>query len=58
MEVNQPRGRLIIMRGVPGSGKTTMAKQLKKRINGRVEIYSSDDFFMKFDKFSKEYKYG
>jgi len=32
-----------IMRGVPGSGKSTVAKQLK----GRGAIYSTDNYFCK-----------
>lgn len=35
--------KLVILRGLPGSGKTTLAKQLTS--DGGV-IFSSDDFFM------------
>lgn len=40
--------KLVIMRGLPGSGKSTMAKQLT--VNGGV-VYATDDFFMDDDSY-------
>lgn len=40
---NQPNKTLIIMRGLPGSGKSTKAKTLAGE---QGLIYSTDDFFM------------
>lgn len=37
--------QLIILRGIPGSGKTTFADYLQDIIEG-CEIYAADDFFM------------
>lgn len=37
-------GNLYLIRGVPGSGKTTLAETLAYMIGGVV--YSADDFFM------------
>lgn len=39
--------KLILLRGIPGSGKTTFALFLKEQfINVRCETIASDDFFM------------
>lgn len=40
---------LILMRGVSGSGKSTVAKQLANRLGGT--LFSTDDFFMKDGKY-------
>lgn len=37
------RNKLIIVRGIPGSGKSTFAKRLSKKIGGCH--YEADDFF-------------
>jgi predicted kinase len=39
--------RLILMRGVSGSGKSTVAEKLQKELGG--VIYSTDDFFIQDD---------
>ena len=39
------RKQLIILRGLPGSGKTTLAHTITKKNNGG-SIISTDDFFM------------
>jgi predicted kinase len=39
-----PTRKLVIMRGLPGSGKTTLARQIA-RINNGV-VFSTDDFFV------------
>lgn len=36
-------GTLIMLRGLPGSGKTTLAKQLSE--NGKYPVCAIDDFF-------------
>jgi predicted kinase len=36
---------VVIMRGLPGSGKSTVAKKLAAQVEGAV-IVSADDFFM------------
>lgn len=38
-------GKLIIMRGLPGSGKTHHVKELLARHNGEVVVASADHFF-------------
>lgn len=38
---------LVILRGLPGSGKTTLAKVLSE--NGKYPVYSIDDFFTAAD---------
>ena len=42
--------KLVILRGLPGSGKTTLANNLTRNIG---VVYSSDDFFME----NGEYKF-
>lgn len=37
---------VFIMRGLPGSGKTTLAKQLKNSFSESAEIVSADSFFV------------
>ncbi|MEW6467560.1 MAG: ATP-binding protein [Bacteroidota bacterium] len=44
---------LILLRGLPGSGKTTLAKTLSE--NGRYPVLSVDDYFTDAD--SGEYKF-
>lgn len=43
MEADKPKNTLILMRGLPGSGKSTKAKKLADNIG---IIFSTDDFFM------------
>ena len=45
-------GTLLLIRGLPGSGKTTLARKLEARITGSFEI-CADDFFMQ----DGEYKF-
>ncbi|XP_038674354.1 NEDD4-binding protein 2-like 1 isoform X2 [Scyliorhinus canicula] len=42
------RKRLYLLRGLPGSGKTTLARQLKNQFRGGV-ILSTDDYFIRQD---------
>jgi len=49
---------VIIMHGLPGSGKTTMAEKSKAKAEEtghKVKIYSTDDFWI--DRDTGEYKY-
>lgn len=44
------RRRIIILRGIPGSGKSSYAKRLISKLNGifglRVSVCSADDYFI------------
>ncbi|XP_043547992.1 NEDD4-binding protein 2-like 1 [Chiloscyllium plagiosum] len=42
------RKRLYLLRGLPGSGKTTLARNLKHQFRGAV-ILSTDDYFIRED---------
>lgn len=44
---------LILLRGLPGSGKTTLAKELSE--NGKYPVFSVDDYFT--DSKTDEYKF-
>jgi len=46
-EFIEDKKQLIIMRGISGSGKSTIAKTLV----GKGKIFSTDDFFMQGDKY-------
>ena len=43
MEADEEERTLILMRGVPGSGKSTKAKLLA---GNKGVVYSTDDFFI------------
>jgi predicted kinase len=47
--MRRERKLLIIMRGIPGSGKSTMAKKFAEQYGGPSCIVSADDFFMRDD---------
>ena len=43
---------LILIRGIPGSGKSTFAKSIMKKADGvKREIFDADQFFMKSGKY-------
>ncbi len=44
---------LILLRGLPGSGKTTLAKELSE--SGKYPVFSVDDYFT--DRVTNEYKF-
>lgn len=39
-------GKVIILRGISCSGKTTLARQLRSVHEGAVHIFSADDYFL------------
>lgn len=41
--------KVIIMQGVPGSGKSTWAKQYRDYVDENTRIVSADNFFLHFD---------
>lgn len=46
--------RLVIMRGLPGSGKSTVAARLREAavaVGNRCEIFSTDEYFMRDGKY-------
>lgn len=50
MEEKEYKGDLILLRGVPGSGKTTVAEViLQSPSNRSPEVLSADDFFYNTD---------
>ena len=51
---NNDRGTLFLIRGIPGSGKSTMAHKIKHDLNvEHVYIFEADDYFNK----TGEYKF-
>jgi len=42
-----PKKTLVILRGVAGSGKSTLSKTLLEKANGDGVVMSSDDYFMR-----------
>jgi hypothetical protein len=40
------KGELILLRGLPGSGKTTLASVILSTPGGSVDVLSADDFFV------------
>ena len=50
------RGKITLLRGVPGSGKSTYANKLAKN-DEKVVVFSTDDFFTHFNQDTKQYEY-
>lgn len=48
---------LILMRGIPGSGKSTMAREIASTAAGRVVIASADDYFLVRDGDATVYRF-
>lgn len=46
--------KLILIRGVPGSGKSTLGQQLVNDSDDDAHLFEADDFFMEID---GEYRY-
>lgn len=44
--------QLIIVRGLPGSGKTTFAKALAQKHFQKAALFAADDFFMEGDTYA------
>ena len=42
------RKKLVILRGCPGSGKSSLAKDLQREYGDRCVVQSTDNYFMKF----------
>ena len=48
-----PTRTLILMRGLPGSGKTTAANELARQLSPkRYRVFGADDYFVKLGEFS------
>lgn len=44
--MNNPKLKLVIMRGWPGSGKSTRAKEIAEALGNNTIILSTDDYFI------------
>ncbi len=50
------QNKLIILRGLPGSGKTELATELIKKNKGRGYVFSTNDYFIEDGKFKYDPK--